>query len=62
MVMNFKKSVNIVKFIEFLEEIRLLHPDESLAIFMDRLSVHKSNRVQYKMAELGIVRILNASY
>ena len=60
--MNFPKSVNAIKFVEYLREWRQMHPDELLAIFVDRLNVHRSARVTEALAELGIERILNCSY
>jgi hypothetical protein len=45
LLMNFPKSVNSTKFIEFLRELRAQQPDENIAIFMDRLNVHRSYRV-----------------
>jgi transposase len=62
MLMNFPKSVNSTKFIEFLRELRAQQPDEKLAVFMDRLNVHRSYRVFDVCEELGIIRIFNASY
>jgi transposase len=62
LLMNFPKSVNSSKFIDFLRELRDQQPDADLAIFMDRLNVHRSHRVQHVMDELGILRILNSSY
>jgi len=41
----FKDSVNIHKFLEFLEDLRNLHFADDIAIFMDRLAVHRSNMV-----------------
>jgi transposase len=62
MTMNFAKSVNIPKFKQYIQEIRELYPDEKIAVFMDRLNVHRSNKVRDYMSDLGMVRILNASY
>ena len=62
LLMNFPKSVNSTKFIEFLRELRSQQPEEKIAIFMDRLNVHRSYRVLDVCEELGIVRILNSSY
>ena len=62
MIMNFPKSVNSSKFIDFLRELRAQQPDEKLAVFMDRLNVHRSYRVLDVCEELGILRIFNSSY
>ena len=45
LLMNFPKSVNSSKFIDYLREWRQMHPDDLLAIFVDRLNVHRSARV-----------------
>ena len=62
LLMNFPKSVNSTKFIEFLRELRSQQPEELIAIFMDRLNVHRSYRVLDVCQELGIIRIFNSSY
>ncbi len=62
MIMNFEKSVNADKFVEFLTRLRQKYPFEKLALFMDRLMVHRSKKVTRKMMELKLPRILNASY
>ena len=62
MIMNFEKSVNADKFVEFLTRLRQKYPFEKMALFMDRLMVHRSKKVKSKMVELKIPRILNASY
>ena len=62
LLMNFEKSINSTKFIEFLYELRAQQPDERLAIFLDRLNVHRSLRVKNVCDELGIARIFISSY
>ena len=62
LVMQFDKSVNTDKFIEYLQRIRFLNPFDRIALFMDRLSVHTCKRSKEKMRFLGIRQILNASY
>ena len=52
--MNFDKSVNIEKFRLYLLELRQIYPEDKLAIYMDNLSVHRSNRIINTMEELGI--------
>lgn len=56
------KSINVPKFLVFLEELRSEHFADNIAIFMDRLSVHRSAIVQRRMRELSIGCILNSSY
>ena len=61
LVMQFDKSVNTDKFIEYLQRIRFLNPFDRIALFMDRLSVHTCKQSKEKMRFLGIRQILNAS-
>ena len=60
--MNFEKSVNVDKFIQFLQELRAQQPNERLVIFLDRLNVHRSLRVKECCDDLGIIRVFNSSY
>ena len=60
--MNFSKSINASKFMMFMRELRYQNPDKKIAIFLDRLNVHRSKRVTDAFDEFGMVRILNASY
>ena len=61
-VRTFERSVNTAKFIGFLQYLRGRNPDEKIALFMDRLSVHMSLKVQKKMNELGIRYVYNSAY
>ena len=45
-VMNFDKSVDQTKFIKFLKALRRKYQFEKMALFMDRLSVHRCRQVQ----------------
>ncbi len=54
MIMNFEKSVNADKFVEFLTRLRQKYPFEKMALFMDRLMVHRSKKVTRKMVELKL--------
>ena len=38
-------SINIPKFLTFLDKIRRLHFADDIALFLDRLSVHRSKIV-----------------
>ena len=60
--MNFPKSINIEKFIAYMRELRQNYKNEKIAIFLDRLSVHRSIRVRDAANDLGLKIILNASY
>ena len=62
LVMQFPKSVNTDKFLEYLQQLRFRNPFDRIAIFMDRLSVHTCNKSKEKMAFLKIEAIFNASY
>ena len=56
------KSINVQKFLPFLDELRQMHFSDDIAIFVDRLSVHRSKLVQERMKELSIGCIFNSSY
>lgn len=49
-------------FIVYLKAVRAKHRRRPLAIFMDRLPVHRSNQVKECCDELNIARIFNVSY
>ena len=55
----YDNSVNIPKFQCFLDKLRRLHFADDIALFLDRLSVHRSKLVQERMEELSIPCILN---
>ena len=56
------RSINIPKFLVFIEELRRTRWADDIALFVDRLSVHRSKVVAERLDELGIPLILNASY
>ena len=58
----FEKSVNIDKFNEFLEKLAANNEGKKVALFMDNLAVHRSNRARAKMTELGIEPVFNLAY
>ena len=58
----FKKSVDRPKFAEYLEGLRWKNNNKKLTLFMDNLSVHKSEVSKDKMAELKIDYIFNVPY
>ena len=60
--MQFDKSVNTDKFIQYIQKLRFAHPFDQIALFMDRLSVHTCRRSRDQMAFLGFEVILNAVY
>ena len=55
-------SVNIDKFLEYLAKLREANPDDKIAIFMDNLSVHTSDRAKDAMREHGFRWIYNVPY
>ena len=58
----FEKSVNIVKFKEWLTELKAKTGDDRVALFMDQLSTHTSDQVKDYMRKLGFRFIYNAAY
>ena len=42
--MIFEKSVNVVKFKEYIRELRAANGDDKICVFMDNLSAHKSKK------------------
>ena len=58
----FEQSVNVDKFIEYLDGLRAANPDEKIAIFMDNLSAHTSDRSKQAMRERGFRYIYNVPY
>ena len=45
----FKKSVNTDKFLQYLEQVRKVHGDQPLALFMDNLSCHRTHKARERM-------------
>ena len=60
--MQFEKSVNQVKYIEFLVAFRQKYPFRRVCFYLDNLSVHKTKRVYKKYEELSFKTIFNAPY
>ena len=59
---SWEKSVDQAKFIQFLKKLRQKDPFSKIALFCDRLSVHKCTAVTETCQQLRLERILNASY
>ena len=55
-------SVNIAKFKQFLQELRAKNGKEKIAIFLDNLSAHKSDKSKTEAASLGFRLIFNVPY
>ena len=45
LILSYEKSIDRPKFIRFLKKLRQLNPFAKLAIFLDRLAVHRSKDV-----------------
>ena len=58
----FPKSVNIPKFMTFLDDLRRQRWADDIALFVDQLSVHRSKLVRERADELGIVLLFNSPY
>jgi len=62
LILSFDKSINREKFISFLRKLRQCNPFVKLALFMDRLAVHRSNDVKEAADKYKILLIFNSSY
>ncbi len=60
--MNFEKSINRFKFVEYLKRLREVNKNEEIVIFLDRLSVHRCEYVTQAAQRLRFTLIYNASY
>ena len=58
----FDKSVNIEKFIEYIDFLREANRDEKICLFMDNLSAHTSERSKQAMRDRGFRWIYNVPY
>ena len=58
----FENSVNIQKFKQYLQELRNLNGEDKIALFMDNLSAHRSEKSKVEMARLGFRCIFNVPY
>ena len=59
---SYYRSVDTVKFIEYLKLLRNKSGSRRISLFMDNLSVHKSNVVREEMSKLNIYPIFNCPY
>ena len=53
LMMQFPKSVNVMRFKIFLEELRRKYPYDNMILVMDNLAVHRSQHTVERMNELG---------
>ena len=58
----FEQSVNVDKFLEYLDGVKAAYPNEKVALFMDNLSAHTSARSKTAMKERGFRYIYNVPY
>ena len=58
----FEKSVNVDKFIEYLNGLRASQPDAKICLFMDNLSAHTSERSKKAMRDRNFRYIYNVPY
>ena len=54
--------MNVQKFKEYLQELRDKNGKEKIALFMDNLSAHKSDKSKVEMAKHGFRCIFNVPY
>ena len=52
LTMTFDNSVNILKFKEYLDELRRIYFFDDICIYMDNLSVHRSREIRDRMDDL----------
>ena len=62
LVSTYEKSINVEKFREFLIALRDCNKRRKLAIFLDRLNVHRSPKITKLAKVLGIEIVYNAAY
>ena len=58
----FEFSVNVDRFIEYLDGLRQANGDEKICLFMDNLSAHTSERAKTAMKNHGFRWIYNVPY
>ena len=58
----YDNSVNVAKFKTYLQELRKIYPEEKIAIFLDNLSAHKSEKSKAEASRLGFRFIFNVPY
>ena len=62
LAMTFDHSVNVQKFHEFLVTLRNLNKRRRLAVFLDRLNVHRSPKIVKLAKTIGVELVFNAAY
>ena len=61
-IMTFEKSVDQLKFIQFLKALRKQHPFNKLAVFLDNLRVHSEKSVVEYCEGAKVKCLLNSPY
>ena len=56
----FDFSVNVAKFKEYIQEVRVTNGDDKICLYMDNLSAHRSKKSLACMREHGIRWVFNA--
>ena len=59
---TYKKSVNVAKFLDYIEQLRDEAEGRKICLFWDNLSVHRSRQVTDRLDALGIKYIFNLPY
>lgn len=62
LAMTFNNSVDIPKFKVYLEELRARYFFDDICIYMDNLSVHRSNEIRRRLDELSIGYVYSPPY
>lgn len=62
LMMTFDRSVDVRKFLVFLDALRRKFFFDDLCIYLDNLSVHRSNAVKKRLEELSIKCVFNPVY
>ena len=60
--MTFNNSIDIPKFKIYLEELRARYFFDDICIYMDNLSVHRSNEIRGRLDELSIAYVYSPPY
>ena len=58
----YKKSINIMKFKIFLDNLRIKNPFDDICLVMDNLNFHRSHEVKNRMDELGYLYAYTPRY
>ena len=58
----YEKSVNIEKFATYLKNLRQNHGKQKIALYLDNLSVHRSNKIKELMKDLDIKYVWGIPY